>query len=173
MSGRINTLSPRDVVVVINHSLIGAYEVSGFAEDSNINIERGAETWTKYVGIDNDTTRVYHADESGMITVSLAQSSGSNDVLYALYNYDRKTRNGQGLFTVTVKDSSGRSITHANSAWIAVVPNQQSGAEVNTRDWVINCAAMLNQLGGNGLLSADEVTAIEALGGNVASEWIA
>jgi len=173
MSGRINTYSPIDVVVIIQQKATGVvHQVSGFADDSQINIERGQDTWKKYVGVDNDTTRTYSADESGMATLSLAQTSSSNDVLYNLYNYDKNTRNGQGLFSVTIKDASGRSIMFAKSAWIGVVPNQQFGADVNTRDWVIHCASMVDIIGGNGLFTAGDASNIEKLGGTVASEWI-
>lgn len=171
-TSRVATLSPIDVTVVISQSGF-THVVSGYAEDSNIMVERGSDSFEKHVGIDNKTSRVYKSDKSGMITLSLAQTSVSNDVLDLLQRNDAAARNSSGLFSVTVKDGSGRSVYHSLEAWISKVPNSAFGSSMQMREWVIQAAEMTSIIGGNGKVSAEDVATIEALGGTVAADWVA
>ena len=171
-TSRVATLSPIDVTVVISQSGF-THVVSGYAEDSNIMVERGSDNFEKHVGVDNKTSRIYKADKSGMITLSLAQTSVSNDVLDLLQRNDAAARNSSGLFSITVKDASGRSVYHSLEAWVGKVPNSAFGSSMQMREWVIQAAEMTSFIGGNGKVSAEDVATIEALGGTVASDWIA
>lgn len=171
-TSRVATLSPTDVTVVISQKGF-THIVSGYSEDSNITVERGSDSYEKYVGIDNKTSRVYKSDKSGMITLSLAQTSVSNDVLDLLQRNDAAARNSSGLFSVIVKDGSGRSVYSALEAWIGKVPNSAFGSSMQMREWVIQAAEMTSIIGGNGKVSAEDVATIEALGGTVAADWIA
>ena len=171
-STRTSTISPIDRTVVISHEASGlVHVIGGYAEDSNINIEHDAETYQHHTGIDNVATRIHNANTSGKITISLAESSASNDVLYALHQYDVDSRSNKGLFSLTIKDGSGRSVMFSQEAYIGVVPNQQYGASVNNREWVFHCTRMTNVLGGNGLVSPEDAAGIDQLGGNLADEW--
>lgn len=171
-TSRVATLSPIDVTVVISQSGF-THVVSGYAEDSNIMVERGSDNFEKHVGVDNKTSRIYKADKSGMITLSLAQTSVSNDVLDLLQRNDAAARNSSGLFSVTVKDGSGRSVYHSLEAWVGKVPNSAFGSSMQMREWVIQAAEMTSFIGGNGKVSAEDVATIEALGGTVAADWVA
>lgn len=171
-TSRVATLSPTDVTVVISQKGF-THIVSGYSEDSNITVERGSDSYEKHVGIDNKTSRVYKSDKSGMITLSLAQTSVSNDVLDLLQRNDAAARNSSGLFSVIVKDGSGRSVYSALEAWISKVPNSAFGSSMQMREWVIQAAEMTSIIGGNGKVSAEDVATIEALGGTVAADWIA
>jgi len=171
-TSRVATLSPTDVTVVISQASF-THVVSGYSEDSNITVERGSDSYEKHVGIDNKTSRVYKSDKSGMITLSLAQTSVSNDVLDLLQRNDAAARNSSGLFSVTVKDGSGRSVYHSLEAWISKVPNSAFGSSMQMREWVIQAAEMTSIIGGNGKVSAEDVATIEALGGTVSADWVA
>ena len=171
-TSRVATLSPTDVTVVISQSDF-THVVSGYSEDSNITVERGSDSYEKHVGIDNKTSRVYKSDKSGMITLSLAQTSVSNDVLDLLQRNDAAARNSSGLFSVIVKDGSGRSVYSALEAWVSKVPNSAFGSGMQMREWVIQAAEMQSIIGGNGKVSAEDVATIEALGGTVSADWVA
>jgi len=171
-TSRVATLSPIDVTVVISQSGF-THVVSGYMEDSNITVERGSDSYEKHTGIDNKTSRIYKADKSGMITLSLAQTSVSNDVLDLLQRNDAAARNSSGLFSITVKDASGRSVYHSLEAWVGVVPNSAFGSGMQGREWQIQAAEMTSIIGGNGKVSAEDVATIEALGGTVAADWVA
>ena len=171
-TSRVATLSPIDVTVVISQAGF-THVVSGYMEDSNITVERGSDSYEKHTGIDNKTSRIYKADKSGMITLSLAQTSVSNDVLDLLQRNDAAARNSSGLFSITVKDASGRSVYHSLEAWVGVVPNSTFGSGMQGREWQIQAAEMTSFIGGNGKVSAEDVATIEALGGTVAADWVA
>lgn len=171
-TSRVATLSPIDVTVVISQSGF-THVVSGYMEDSNITVERGSDSYEKHTGIDNKTSRIYKADKSGMITLSLAQTSVSNDVLDLLQRNDAAARNSSGLFSITVKDASGRSVYHSLEAWVGKVPNSAFGSGMQGREWQIQAAEMTSFIGGNGKVSAEDVATIEALGGTVAADWLA
>lgn len=169
---RTSTLSPIDVTVVISQQSTGVVHiVSGYMEDSHINIERSKDTYTSYTGVDNVTTRIHSADTSAKVTLSLQQSSASNDVLSQLYVNDKNSRNSSGLFAVTIKDGSGRSVYFSQESWIGVVPNSQFGSGMNGREWVIHSARMDSNIGGNSLVSVEDASVIDKLGGNLSAEW--
>ena len=171
-STRTSTYSPIDVSVVISQASTGlVHVISGYAEDSFVNIEREMDTYQHYTGVDNTATRIYSANTSGKVTVSLQQSSASNDLLTALYNYDKSSRNSSGLFTLTVKDGSGRSVMFSQEAYIGVVPGQAYGSGMSTRDWVLHCTQMEDIIAGNSLVSPEDAAGIDLLGGNLPTEW--
>jgi len=171
-STRTSTYSPSDVNVVISQESTGlVHVIAGYAEDSHINVERDSETYEHVTGVDNIATRVFKDNTSGKVTVSLGQGSASNDILSYLYQNDRDSRNSDGLFTLTVKDGSGRAVAFAQEAYIGVVPNSQYGNSLNNRDWVFHCTRMEDFIGGNSKISPEDVAAIEKLGGTVPAEW--
>ena len=58
---RTATLSPIDVTIVISQSGF-THVVGGYAEDSNIMVERGSDSYDLHVGVDNRASRIYKAD---------------------------------------------------------------------------------------------------------------
>lgn len=172
-STHTSTYSPIDVSVVISHPASGlVHVVGGFADDSFVTIERAKDTYAHYTGVDNVSSRIYSADTSGKVTCALQQTSASNDVLSHIYNYDKQHRGtNKGLFTITVKDGSGRSVLHSQEAYVAVVPNQTFGSGMNSREWVIQYTRGENFIGGNSLVSPEDAAGIEKVGGSLANEW--
>ena len=121
-TSRLATFSPNEVAVIITQQSSGmSHILGGFAEDSIVSVDRNAETFSLYTGADDTNTRIYNANTSGTITISLQQTSASNDILTALYENDRASRNG--LFSIAVRDNSGRSSYFAEEAYIGVVPS--------------------------------------------------
>lgn len=164
----LSTFAPNEVTI----SLVGPdwqHVVTGFAEDQMISIERQSETFEMYIGADDSPTRIYKANTALMMTLTLAQTSESNDVLSAVYGRDRATRNG--VFTILVTDNSGRSRYFAEEAYIGTVPNASYGNSMQTREWVIHAPKSDVNLGGNSKVSASTQAALEALGVVVAPQW--
>ena len=169
-SNRLATFAPNEVDVIITQSSSGLnHVVSGFAEDKLVGVERAAETFSKYVGADNTTTRIYKADKSLSITLSLQQTSNSNDIMMQLYKNDVATRNG--LFSILVKDNSGRSYYFAEEAYIAVVPSTSYANSMQVFEWVIHAHDSDVYIGGNAPFSAEDQSAMEALGATIAPQW--
>jgi hypothetical protein len=169
---RLATFAPNDVTVVLTQQSSGiSHILSGFSEDSIVSIERNAETYSLYTGADNTNTRIYNANTSAQITVSLQQTSSSNDVLSQLYINDAASRDSTGLFSISVVDNSGRSSYFAEEAYIAVVPNSQFANSMQTRDWVIHAVRLDTYIGGNSILSAEDQGTLEQLGAVINPRW--
>lgn len=164
----LSTFAPNSVTI----AMVGPdwqHVVTGFAEDSIVSVERQSDTFEMYIGADDSPTRIYKANTALMMTVSLAQTSESNDVLSAVYNKDRTTRDG--VFTILVVDNSGRSRYFAEEAYIGTVPTAAYGNSMQTREWVIHAPKSDVNLGGNSKISASTQAALEALGVTVAPQW--
>lgn len=170
---RLATFAPNDVNVVITQRSTGiAHIVSGFTEDSIVNIERSAETFTLYTGADNTSTRIYNANKSASITVSLQQTSASNDIFSLLYANDAASRNSSGLFSIQISDASGRSQYFSDDAYIGVVPNSAFANTMQAREWMIQAHNLDTYIGGNAVLSPEDQDVINVLGGTVNQKWI-
>lgn len=170
---RLATFAPNDVTVVITQRSSGiAHIVSGYSEDSIVNIERSAETFTMYTGADNTSTRIYNANKSATVTLSLQQTSASNDILSLLYANDANSRNSSGLFSLQISDSSGRSRYFSDDAYVGVVPNSQFGNSMQVRDWVLHAHNLDTYIGGNAILSPEDQDTIATLGGVVDGKWL-
>lgn len=172
-SSRAATYAPNMVTVVITQDSTGlSHIVSGFSEDSIVQIERNAETFTMYTGADNLTTRVYNANTSAKITLSLTQTSASNDVLSLLYSNDAAALSSDTMFSIQVKDNSGRSNYFSDDAYIGVVPNSAFSNSMQVRDWIIHAGDLQTTIGGNATVNTTDQAAIVALGGTVEAAWL-
>ena len=169
---QLGSYAPSEVVVVISQESTGfTHQVVGFAEDSFIQLARDAESWTHSTGADGYTTRTHNINSSGKVTLELMQSSPSNDVLSAIWNRDRVFKNNSGLFSITIKDGSGRSIARSDQAYISVFPDQTYGSSVNNNSWIISAANLERYIGGNSLVSGDTVDTLAALETTISDEW--
>lgn len=173
MAQKLATFAPNDVSIILSQESSGIVHIlSGFSEDSIISIERNSETFELYTGADDTNTRIYKANTSATMTVPLQQTSNSNDILTQLYINDKNTRDSSGLFSLTVKDNSGRSTFFAEEAYIAVVPNAEFGNSMQLREWQIHAVRLDTYIGGNSKLSAEDQSTLEALGAVVDPKWV-
>jgi hypothetical protein len=171
---RLATFAPNDVTVILTQASSGiSHIVSGFSEDSIVTVERNAETYTLYTGADNTNTRIYNANTSAKMTMALQQTSSSNDILSQLYLNDAASRDSTGLFSINIVDNSGRSSYFAEEAYIAVVPNSAFANTMQTREWVIEAVRMETFIGGNSILSPEDLGNLNTLGTVVNPRWIA
>jgi GTP-dependent phosphoenolpyruvate carboxykinase len=170
---RASTYAPNQVTVVITQDQSGiAHIISGYSEDSIVSIERSAETFTMYTGADNTMTRIYNANTSATITLSLQQTSASNDILSLLYQNDAASLTSDTMFSIQVKDNSGRSNYFSDNAYVGVVPNSAFSNSMNTRDWVIHAADLQTYIGGNAKLVPADQDTIQTLGGTLDARWL-
>lgn len=170
-TNRLATFAPNRVTVVLSQASTGlSHIVSGFSEDSIVSIERMVESFALYVGADDTPTRVFNANSAANVTVALAQTSESNDVLSTLYNNDKGSLDG--LFSIMIKDTSGRSYYFAEEAYIGNLPNSGFANSMQTREWVISAASMEHVIGGNAKLTPAGSESLTALGAVVEDRWL-
>ncbi len=127
----------------------GGANISGYADGTYITVERNEDLWTDTTGADGLTTRVKTNNKSGIITLTLMQSSPSNDILMIFYNLD-ETAN-KGLLPLSFKNLNSTELAFSPAAWIRKVSNLENGKELSNREWIIAAADLTIVAGGNAL----------------------
>lgn len=139
----IRTYDPSQVDVLI----AVAYEVTGFAEGSLVNLSKNSDNFSTSVGARGNSQRLHITDKTYSLEINLAQTSPSNALLNALSSVDNISR--RGIFPVFIKDSSGQSLFLAQSCWISQTPDASYSSSIETRSWVITCDDVVFNLSGN------------------------
>lgn len=138
----VRTFDPGQVTVSVD-----GITISGFADGTFIIAERTEESFTKVVGADGQVSRSKSNNRSGTFTITLLQTSPSNETLSALLARDEK--NGNAIVPVLIKDNLGTSRLFTGTGWIQKMPNVEYGKEISNREWVIDCAEMDFNIAGN------------------------
>lgn len=139
----LNTYDPKSVLVIV-----GGVPLSGFADGTFVEVTRTTDMFSKKTGADGYTTRTKSNDRSGTITITLMQTSLSNDVLSGFAALDELSNSG--VVPIMIKDSSGDTLNVSAQGWVRKYPDQTFGLELNTRAWAIDCADLDIFVGGNG-----------------------
>lgn len=139
----VRTFDPKSVIVTI-----GGVPMSGYADGTFLEITADTQQFTKIVGADGFTTRVKSNNYGGVMTLTLSQSSPSNDVLSGFLQLDRASN--RGVVPILIKDMSGTTIIFAGTGWIQQFPDVIFGNEINNRAWILDLAEIDVLIGGNG-----------------------
>lgn len=139
----VRTYDPKSVIVSI-----GGIPVSGYADGTFLEITADDQQFSKVVGADGYTTRVKSNNYGGVLTLTLSQSSPSNDILSALLNLDRVSN--AGVVPILIKDLSGTSLIFSAAGWIQQFPDLSFGNEINDRAWTFDLSDIDLFVGGNG-----------------------
>jgi len=166
----VGTFSPDALDVIISNDVIN-HVVNGFAEGTFISIEPQEDRFTPVYGARGEAYRAHNPVSAFNTTLTLSQTSHSNDVLHYLLQDDRQTLDG--TFTVTIKDSSGTTLMTERCAYIGTEPTVSfsGGGTIESREWSIHLPKPDYLIGGNSRFTPDEVSTVESLGGTVQSQW--
>ena len=115
--------------------ILGGVPITGLAPDTFINVAPTADSFTKSVGASGETSRAEVADRTGTVTLTLQQTSPSNEFLTGLHTADKLTLAGTVPFLL--KDDNGNTVISAENAWISRLPDAEFSQEVGTREWTI------------------------------------
>ena len=163
--------SPESVVIVLSNENF-QHTISGYTDGTFLNIARVIPHATLYTGADGTNVRVTRSVTNVDITLTLHQGAESNDVLSALLRNDEESRNLDWLFSITIKDTSGRTVVSAPNAFIGTVPDIGFGTEQSDREWVLHAVGASVNIGGNGKLTADTYsTLVDDLDVEVDDYW--
>jgi hypothetical protein len=127
--------------------IVGGVVMSGFADGTFVTVARDEQAFNKVTGADGSVSRAKTANKSGTITLTLQQTSPSNDVLSALMIADELSN--QGVVPVLLKDKTGRTTVFSSSSWIQQSPEASMSKNIESREWVIDCAKLEIFIGGN------------------------
>ncbi len=133
---KVKTYDPKKVMAIF-----GPVVITGYAEDTFINIETEGDGITAVVGCDQEIVRsIDPGSIVKKITFSLLQSSDSNDQLSIIHDTDNQA--GAGLLPLAIKDLSGRLMVMSDQAWISKKPsvNRGKSATDGKCQWVLFAA---------------------------------
>lgn len=138
----VKTYNPSDVIAII-----AGVEVTGYADGTFITCGRDNPSFTNGTGSSGEGWRAKSNDKSGTCTMTLLQTSESNDALTALVTLDEVSGDGVGPFLL--KDNSGRTLYEAETAWLEKPADSEFAREVTNREWVIKTDNLNVFVGGN------------------------
>lgn len=172
MSEFIGNYSPDDFSIVLSKGGF-VHKITGFADGTFISMERLVPTSEPYQGVgDNAMARTKRRINSMNVTVSLHSASPSNYVLQKLQDADAADpMSNEWVFNCTIKDLSGQTVLSTGNAIIMAPATADFSTTIETRDWGIFMFGSNLQIGGNMMMSEQEVAAIEALGYEVDERW--
>ena len=124
----------------------GPIIMSGFGDDV-VSIEYPDDLFEVVRGADSEVTRVRKGVEDVQVSVTLKQSSTTNDKLFAAMIADKIT--GAGVFPLTIADGSGTSLLFADAAFIKKAPTVDLGNSAKDRVWVLHTGPCELFIGGN------------------------
>lgn len=136
------TYDSKQVIVIV-----GGNYMQGLADGTFLNIVPNADDFTKVVGADGNVARSKSNDASFRVTLTLMQTSASNDVLSALRRSDKIAN--AGIVPIQVKDLGGRTLFSAPECWVARPPDSEFGKELSQRQWMLDTGPAEYFVGGN------------------------
>ena len=168
----LGSYSPEDVIVLIQHEDF-SHQVTGFVESGSfLTFERSVDRATLVSSVDgNHAARVLRRNKAGTLTISLMQTSESNDVLTRIGVLDEDYHRNKYLFSIMIKDMSGRTVMSASQAFLGNDPTVSFSDGVETRDWTITVARLDKHIGGNSKFSPDNEATLADLGYTVEDQW--
>lgn len=137
----LKTFDPNQLSVVV-----GTAPILGFAEDTMISIETEDPQYNDNTDIHGNVTRYKVNRNTAKVTITLTESSTSNDLLSNFAEADRIS--DAGVFPIMIKDPNGTSLFSSTAAYIDQIPNVEFGAEAKTREWSIKATNISNFVGG-------------------------
>jgi hypothetical protein len=136
-----STFDPQDVIVVFAGVVIRGYATGSFVE-----VERDEDLYKKDVGATGDVVRMRSRNKCGMVKVTLQAQSPVNDALSQLALIDEGGNVGYG--PLLLRHNNGTTFMSSSVAWIRKRPTSTFGTDEMTREWIIDCADLIENVGG-------------------------
>jgi hypothetical protein len=125
--------------------VFGGVPMSGFAEDSMLTIERENPLYKVTTDIHGVMSRCKINKDMTKITITLTQSSYSNNVLSNFVEMDRLSNSG--VFPVSIKEPTGTTLFACTHAFVLESPKVEFASEEKTREWVIQASGVTQYIG--------------------------
>lgn len=132
----------------VSISLAGLFDIEGFADGTFIEISKDVAPYQYQRGMDGQSSRTYTYDPTYTITITLAQTSKSNDILNRLHTIDLATQLGK--IPLLIRDKNGNTNFFSPTAWIENYPVIAFSGGMETRVWTLKCSEGVLQAGGAG-----------------------
>jgi len=143
-NGVVRTYNAAKIMVIFN-----GVPLTGYADGTFVGIEMQNDGITTQVGADGEIARAVNSDRRCTVTVTLQQTSISNDFLSTMFSTDILTCGGL-MGPILVQDLCGETLFAASSAWIVKPATAEFGKEITTRAWAIHTGnPTIYNIGGN------------------------
>jgi hypothetical protein len=133
---------PKETSITIN-----AHPVSGFAADTYITIAMDNDAFTDSAGADGEVVRSKTNDSRATVTLTLQETSQSNNILSTLHNADILA-NGAGVFAFSMRDQKGKTLVVAPRAWVVKFADVARAQAPQATAWTIRLASAKVFVGG-------------------------
>lgn len=121
--------------------------ITGYANDTFVEVERNEDSFTTYVGSLGDVCRTKNLNRTGKVTVTLMASAPVNDLLAARAQRDEDT--GLDYGPIQLKDLNANMRADGAESWISKRPKVERAKESGTIQWVFEVAYLNLFEGGN------------------------
>lgn len=116
--------------------------LSGMGDATFLTVAKNEDGMELKVGADGESSVAINANESGIATITVMNTSPTNDYLSLCAN--ARTR---GVYQA--KDLSGRMLVNAADAWVKKMGDVTKSKSVETTTWIIESGDMNMQNNGN------------------------
>lgn len=130
--------------------VVAGFQIQGFAPGTFVKVARNKPSFTLKKGSDGQGVRTKSRDFSGKITITLLQSSSSNDVLSQLVATDEAVDGGVGAVGPSlVQDLNGTTLCKGSTSWVTQPADAEFADEAGNREWVIEVDDLKMLIGGS------------------------
>lgn len=129
------------------HAIFGGHRLSGFAPGSFLNIVWDVDAFTRLIGVDGEGAWFKSANRAALITLTLMQSSQSNDVLTGFHLTDLNTPNGL-LQPFSLREQNGTTLIVSPQSRVIKLPDTGYSDSVESRAWAIGTTRAEGFVGG-------------------------
>lgn len=140
--GVVRDYDPQAIIIVF-----GTHKVTGYAEGTFVSIDSDGDKFETYRGSDGDIDRVKKNVFNYIVTLTLKQTSVSNDVFSRIHAEDLLLGTGKRPFLV--KDLNGTELFVAPQAWIVKDPTDEFGDSIESREWMFHTGIASKHTGGS------------------------
>lgn len=141
LDSEVRTYDPKQI-----HVIWGGVIVAGFAEGTFVTIARNGDLFEKSKGADGTVDRINKNANDFSVTITIKQTSITNDLFSAQMLLD--VQGNVGVLPLTVKDLSGTTLFFARQAWIAKDPDVAYGDSLENREWRLDTGNATKFIGG-------------------------
>lgn len=136
------TYDPRLILISF-----GGVPIVGYADGTFLTVVRNNDMWAEVVGASGETSRGKSNDRSGLATLTLLQTSPSNDIISGFAIQDEVSNVGVKPFLA--KDGLGTTTLFSATGYVKKLPDSGYAKEVGSREWTIFLVDLQVFVGGN------------------------
>lgn len=139
---KVRTYDPKKIIMTF-----GTIIITGYAEGTFVTIAGNGDKFEKSRGADGTVDRINKNNKDYAVTITIKQTSLTNDLLSAVLVADQELNTG--VLPITVKDLNGTTLFLATQAWIAKDPDDEYSDSLGNREWRIDTGIATKFTGGN------------------------